>query len=181
MMTALRERFARLAPRERMILTAGGLAGVALVFWALAVNPAFTAAREANLAADRKEQAAGELEKILADYQRQTTRIGAAASRGTAGKDFSLLSFLEGLSAQAQVKGNIDYMRPTTSDMPGGIREHAVEIKVSNIRLAPMVSLLSAVERSAYALRVKRLHVKRRFADPDLLDVTFTVARYEEA
>jgi len=180
MMTALRERFTRLAPRERMILTVGGLAAVGLLVWALAVDPAFTAAKEANLAADRKEAAAGELARILADYQRQTARIGAAAAQGTATKDFSLLSFLEGLSARAQVKGNIDYMRPTTSDMPGGVREYSVELKLSNIRLEPMVSLLSAVERSAYALRVKRLHVKRRFADPDLLDVTFTVARYEE-
>jgi hypothetical protein len=180
MMTALRERFARLAPRERMILTVGGMAGIGLMVWALAVDPAFTAAREARLAAERKEQAADELTQILADYQRQNARIGAAAAQGTATKDFSLLSFLEGLSAQAQVKGNIDYMRPTTSDRPGGIREYAVEIKVSNVRLAATVSLLSAVERSEYALRIKRLHMTRRFADPDLMDLTFTVARYEE-
>jgi Type II secretion system (T2SS), protein M len=181
MMTAMRERFARLAPRERMILTVGGLTAVGLLVWALAVDPAFTAAREANLAAERKEAASGELAQILADYERQNARIGAAAAQGAAAKDFSLLSFLEGLSAQAQVKGNIDSMRPTTSDMPGGIREYSVEIKLTNIRLQPMVTLISAVERSPYALRVKRLHVKRRFADPDLLDVTFTVARYEEA
>ena len=94
--------------------------------------------------------------------------------------DFSLLSFVEGLSAQARVKENIDYMRPSTEDVTAGIREHAVEIKVSQIRLDAMVSLLSAVERSPHALRVKRLQVKRRFSDPDLLDVTFVVARYEE-
>jgi len=164
-----------------MILTVGGMVGIGLLVWALAIDPAFTAAREAGLAAERKEQAAGELAQVLADYQRQNARIGAAAAQGTATKDFSLLSFLEGLSAQAQVKGNIDYMRPTTSDIPGGIREYAVEIKVSNVRLDASVSLLAAVERSPYALRIKRLHMKRRFADPDLLDLTFTVARYEEA
>jgi hypothetical protein len=174
------ERFMRLAPRERLILTAGGMAGLAMVLWALMVDPAFTAAREMNAAADRKEQASGELSRVLADYARQSARIGEAAAKGAAAKNFSLLSFLEGLSAQARVKGNIDYMRPTTNDVTAGIREHQVEIKVSNIRLRAMVSLLSAVERSPHDLRVKRLYVKRRFADPDLLDVTFVVARYEE-
>jgi len=174
------ERFMRLAPRERLILTAGGLAGLAMLLWALAVDPAFTSARELKAAAIRKEAASDELAAVLADYTRQSARIGEAAAKGSRSKDFSLLSFLEGLSAQARVKGNIDYMRPTTNDVTSGIREHQVEIKVSNIRLEAMVSLLSAVERSPHDLRVKRLYVKRRFADPDLLDVTFVVARYEE-
>jgi hypothetical protein len=174
------ERFSRLAPRERLILTAGGLGAVAMLFWAFLVEPAFTGARDAEAAAQRKEAAAVELAGILGDYRRQSARLGEAAAKGSAAKDFSLLSFLEGLSAQARVKGNIDYMRPTTSDVTAGIREHAVEIKVSSVRLEAMVSLLSAVERSPHALRVKRLHVKRRFSDPDLLDVTFVVARYEE-
>jgi hypothetical protein len=174
------ERFMRLAPRERLILSVGGFVGVAMVLWALAVDPAFTSAREMSAAAARKEKASEELAQVLADYTSQSARIGEAAHRGAAAKDFSLLSFLEGLSAQARVKGNIDYMRPTTNDVTAGIREHQVEIKVSNIRLEAMVSLLSAVESSPHELRVKRLYVKRRFADPDLLDVTFVVARYEE-
>jgi type II secretory pathway component PulM len=179
-MSGLGERMMRIAPRERLILAGGGLAAVAMLFWAFAVEPAFTGAREAAAAAQRKERAADDLSKILADYRRQSARIGDAAARGTAAKGFSLLSFLESLSDQARVKANIDYMRPSTSDVTAGIREHAVEIKVSNIRLDAMVSLISAVERSPHALRVKRLNVKRRFADPDLLDVTFVVARYEE-
>jgi hypothetical protein len=176
----LSERFLRLAPRERIILTAGLLGAGAMLLWAFGVQPAFTSARELRAAAARKERSADELASVLADYQRQSARIGDAAAKGAATKDFSLLSFLEGLSAQARVKGNIDYMRPTTTDVTAGIREYSVEMKVSNIRLEAMVSLLSAVERSPYALRVKRLNVKRRFADPDLLDVTFVVARYEE-
>lgn len=175
------DRFMRLAPRERLIVTVGGLGALCMLFWAFLVEPAFTGAREAAAAAERKERAAGELAGVLAEYQRQSARLGEAAARGSADKNFSLLSFLEGLSDRARVKGNIDYMRPTTSDVTAGIREHAVEIKVSNVRLEAMVTLLSAVERSPHALRVKRLHVKRRFSDPDLLDVTFVVARYEEA
>jgi len=176
----LTERFLRLAPRERIILAAGLMGAAAMLLWAFGVEPAFTSAREMQAAADRKERSADELATVLADYRRQSARIGDAAAKGTAAKDFSLLSFLEGLSAQARVKGNIDHMRPTTSDVTSGIREYAVEIKVTNIRLEAMVSLLSAVDRSPYALRVKRLNVKRRFSDPDLLDVTFVVARYEE-
>jgi len=171
---------AQLNPRERMILVAGGLGGVALLLWALVIDPMFADVRNLKELTQRKQKAGVELAQLLAEYQGQSARIGnVTAAKSSAG--FSLLSFLEGLSDRARVKGNIQYMRPTTSDVSEGVREHAVEIKVSNIRLDAMVNLLTAVEKAPHNLRVKRLNVRRRFADPNLLDVTFVVARYEAA
>lgn len=178
-MRQLTEYLARLAPRERMILLVGGFAGVAMLVWALALDPLVAGVADLEKLAQRKRESADELAALAADYQRQMARIGGALPAET-DKNFSLLSFLEGLSARANVKGNINYMRPTTTDVAEGIREHAVEIKVTNIQLGAMVELLTQVERSPHALRVKRLHVKRRFSDASLLDVTFVVSRYEE-
>ncbi|MBI5135831.1 MAG: type II secretion system protein M [Nitrospirae bacterium] len=178
-MRALTEYLARLAPRERLILVAGGFLGVILLVWALALVPLTDGVKELEALTERKRDAVGELAGLVEEYQRQAARIGGAVPK-QADRNFSLLSFLEGLSARSNVKGNINYMRPTTTDVAEGIREHAVEIKVTNIPLGAMVELLTAVERSPHALRVKRLHVKRRFSDASLLDVTFVVSRYEE-
>lgn len=180
MIRVVSEYVARLAPRERVILLVGGFAAAAMLLWAYGVDPMFSGARDLDKLTLRKHETAQELAQVLAEYQRLNRRIGSASTPRNRVQNFSLLSFLEGLSAKAQVKGNIQYMRPTTSDVAEGIREHAVEVKLTNIGLAAMSNLVSSMESSPQGLRVKRLHIKRRFSDPNLLDVTFVVAYYEE-
>lgn len=168
----------RLSPRERLIVVGGGLGAIVLVFWAFLVDPAFTEAKKLDRLTARKQGTAVELSEILADYRQLEAKMGEAASRPV-DKNFSLLSFLEGLSSRARIKDNIKYMRPTTSDVTGTVREHSVEIKVAKVGLSAMVDVLTQVERAPHSLRVKKLHIKRLYSDPDLLDVTFVVARYE--
>jgi len=177
-MNALRAWLDQLGSRERIALVGGGILAVGLLIWAWGVAPLFEQVDQLDRVTARKLKAGTELAKVLADYRAAATH-GArpVATQDTRG--FSLLSFLEGLSARARVKSHIKYMRPTTSDVAEGVREHQVEIQVAQIGLAAMVDLLTAVERSPHGLRVKRLHVKRRFSNPNLLDVTFVVARYE--
>ncbi|MFQ5509111.1 MAG: type II secretion system protein GspM [Leptospirillia bacterium] len=179
-MRVLSEGFSRMNLRERLIVVGGGMGAIAMLLWALAVEPMYAKADQTRLLVERKLKTTGELAQVLADYRRQEARVGDVKSVA-ADKDFSLLSFLEGLAQRSNVKGNIKYMRPTTTDIAAGVREHSVEVKLSDIRLPSMVSLLTAVEKAPQAIQVKRLHVRRRFADPNLLDVTFVVARYEEA
>ncbi len=178
-MQVLTDYLARLNPRERLILLVGGFVGAMLLIWALGISPLLSDVGNLERLAERKHKASAELAQVLADYQAQAARVGSAVLAAP-DKNFSLLSFLEGLSARARVKGNIKYMRPITTDLSDHIREHAVEIKVANIRLGAMVELLTQVERAPHGLRIKRLHVKRRFSDASLLDVTFVVSRYEE-
>jgi len=177
-MGSLSDYLARTSARERMMLLGGGLCTAILLLWALALEPMLSGVDKLERLTERKAVAATELSALLSEYQAQAGRMGSAA-RAEPVKGFSLLSFLEGLSAKSHIKGNIKYMRPATSDVSEEIREYSVEIKVANIRLPAMVELLTAVERAPHALRVKRLHVKRRFSDASLLDVTFVVSRYE--
>ncbi len=177
-MQVLTDYLARLDTRERLVLLVGGFMGAILLLWALGVAPMMEDADKLERLTVRKQRASVELEKVLSEYRAQAARVGNAVLAAP-DSNFSLLSFLEGLSDRARVKGNIKYMRPSTTDVADGIREHSVEIKVANIRLAAMVELITQVERSPHALRIKRLHVKRRFSDASLLDVTFVVSRYE--
>jgi type II secretory pathway component PulM len=178
-MNVLNDFLARTNARERLILVTGGFGGVILLVWALVLTPLMGEVDDLERLAERKHKSAAELSQLLTDYQAQAARMGNAA-RTKSSKGFSLLSFLEGLSDKSHVKGNIKYMRPTTTDVAEGIREHSVEIKVANISLGAMVELITAVERAPHALRVKRLHIKRRFSNASLLDVTFVVSRYED-
>ncbi|MDH5526921.1 MAG: type II secretion system protein GspM [Nitrospirota bacterium] len=170
----------QLAFRERLILVGGGFAALLMMVWAFGVDTAYKQAGATDRLVERKLTAADELSGVLAEYSRIQNRMASATSGGNTPKNFSLLSFVEGLATRAQV-GEIKSMRPITADVAEGVVEQAVEVKLKEVRLEPVVRLLTDVERSPHALRIKSLHMKRRFSDPDLMEVTFTVARYVEA
>ncbi|MDH4229278.1 MAG: type II secretion system protein M [Nitrospirota bacterium] len=176
------EYYRQLEFRERLVLVIGGMSACAMLVWALGIDAAYQSASGNRKMVERKLSSAHELGLVLDEYRRLKARsAGGSAAQAKTPKGFSLLSFMEGLASQAQVKGNIRSMRPITSDVAEGVVEQAVELQLTNVRLEPVVEMLTEVERSPHALRIRRLNMKRRFSDPDLLEITFTVARYEEA
>jgi len=71
-------------------------------------------------------------------------------------------------------------MRPLSPQVHAPYREVLVEVKVENVTLARIIPFLRAIETAPYALRIKRLAMKTRFADPSFMDVTFLVSSYEK-
>ena len=55
-----------------------------------------------------------------------------------------------------------------------------MEVKMEDIPLSGIVPYLAALENAPYYIRIKRLNVKTRYADPEKLDVTFVVSSYEK-
>jgi hypothetical protein len=94
---------------------------------------------------------------------------------------FSPLSFLEENAAKNRIKGNIAFIRPLASqEHKSQYREVPVEVKVEKVTLAQIIPFLAALEKSNHRLRIKRLSMKTRFSNPDLMDVTFLVLSYEK-
>ena len=95
--------------------------------------------------------------------------------------NFSVLSFLESLAGKSNVRSNIAYMRPQSPVVSGEYRETSVEIKIENVTLDQAVRFLSAIDKSPHVLKIKNLHFRTRYAEPDFLDVTVLLSAYEKA
>ena len=170
--------------REQLFLLAAGVVVAGFLLYGLIRLPFTYQARMGSL--DRlifqKEADLKQLAELKAQYQKlndQVSQIEAKISQNQQG--FSLLSYLEEVATNVHIRSNIAYMRPQSLPLSGGYREVAVEVKVENAPLDQIIRLLTALEQSPHLLKVRRLHLKTRFADPNFLDAVFLLSTYEKA
>lgn len=174
----------RLTRRERRVLIVGSLVGIGMLIYGLFASTVFYLDRMKGL--DRlirqKEQTLVELARIRTEYALLSRQMSTVDDRIRKDRGrFSLLSYLESLSNTTQIRTRIAYMRPQPGMATDQYRETSVEMKVENVTLDQAVRFLSSIEQAPHVLKIKNLHFKTRFANPQFLDVTFLVSTYEKA
>jgi len=170
--------------RERLYLIIGGITLIGLLLYGVYSAAALYLDRMKGLErlTRQKEEALTTLDQIRRDYVRIKSQTESLDQRiqNDQGK-FSLLSFLESLAGTADVRSRIAYMRPQTAAMVDQYRETSVEMKIENVTLDQAVRFLSSIEQAPHVLKIKNLHFRTRYANPQFLDVTFLVSTYEKA
>jgi len=179
----IKDYFETRSGRERVILLAGGAIVAVFLLYGLFQLPFAYQERMETL--DRlivqKEDGLKQLAELKTQYQKLNDRVGRIESRIAQDKQgFSLLSYLEDVATTSRIRSNITYMRPPSMPQSGGYREMAVEVKVENAPLGQIVRLLTALEQSPHVLKIRRLHLKTRYSDPNYLDAVFLLSTYEK-
>jgi len=95
-------------------------------------------------------------------------------------KGFSLLSFIEDLANKEDIRENIGSVKPKKLPLNDSYDENIVELQIDNISLSKLVDFIFKIENSDYLLKVKRLRVKPRYDNRDLLNVTLQVTTYKK-
>jgi len=170
--------------REKLVLLFGSVVVAGVFLYALIQLPFVYQERMNTLdrLIARKEADIKQLSELNAQYQKMQGHVGRIESKIAQDRNgFSILSYLEEVATTVKIRSNIAYMRPQTLPQSGGYREMAVEVKVENAPLEQIVRLLTALEQSPHLLKIRRLHLKTRFADPNFLDAVFLLSTYERA
>lgn len=94
-------------------------------------------------------------------------------------KGFSVLSFIEDLANKQNIRDNIGSVKPKTIPLNDDYDESIVELKVDNVSLSELVDFIYKIENSGHLLKVKRLRIKTRYDNRDLLNVTLQVTTYK--
>lgn len=171
----------RLSTRERWMLGGGGLVASFLIIFFFFVDPTLQRMVQLDSLIPRKERDLSELIRLKEAFQGVSKEIDVIEQGLPAESSFSPLSFLEEHAAKNQIKGNIAFIRPLApQEHKSKYRELPVEVKVEKVTLAQIIPFLTALENSNNRLRIKRLSMKTRFSNPDLMDVTFLVLSYEK-
>ncbi|MFQ5665097.1 MAG: type II secretion system protein GspM [Candidatus Binatia bacterium] len=169
--------YARLAPRERLLLGVAALSVVLISLYNFVWEPART---NGELTARRivaKEKELAEIQhqrEVYLDLLRRLEASQAAVSQGD--ENFSLFSYLDSTIAQAVGREHVTSMNPATKDIGTDYQEELVKIKLTQISLPQLVDLLYRVEKGDRPLRFSRLQIKKRFKDNFNFDVTATVS-----
>lgn len=169
-----------LSNRERWVLGGGGVLALFLIVFFTLINPTLERMIQLDDLIPRKEKSLRELIKLQGEYLIASQEIQLLERRLPAGGTFSPLSFIEENAAKNQIRNNIAFIRPLTTATHKSYKEVPVEVKVENVTLSQMIPFLTAIENAPHRLRIKRLAIKTRFSNPDMMDVTFLVLSYEK-
>ena len=153
--------------RERQTVTIGAaLAGI-LLFYMLVLRPLSNAVDDADARIHSRQAALQEMEALAAEAR----ALREALPRGA--ENVNMLSYLEGLTRQAGLQGNIESMKLGGGVSRGDNRRQSVELKLVRLNLKQMMTLLYQIEHGGrYPLTIHDINVRKRFDNPELLDVT---------
>jgi general secretion pathway protein M len=168
-----------LGGREKLVMIAGGVAVALLLFYRFGLSPALERLRTLDRLVATKERDLHEMKTLRETYLAQK-RLMEEVNQSLAqrGQDFAIFSFLEELANKAGIKNNIMYMKPALTTPGELFRESSVEMRLEGIVLPQLTRYLYDIERAPQLLRVRRMHIKPRTANPDQLDVTFQVSTF---
>ena len=168
-----------LGGREKLVMIAGGVAVALLLFYRFGLSPALERLRMLDRLVATKERDLHEMKTLRETYLAQK-RLMEEVNQSLAqrGQDFAIFSFLEELANKTGIKNNIMYMKPALTTPGELFRESSVEMRLEGIVLPQLTRYLYDIERAPQLLRVRRLQIKPRTANPDQLDVTFQVSTF---
>jgi len=169
----------QLGKREKLMIAGGGLALVLVLFYQFGLSPALDRLRLLDRLVAQKEREVHEMKTLRDTYLMQKSLMEEVnRSLNQRGQEFAIFSFLEDLANKSGVKNNIMYMKPALSTVGELYRESSVEMRLEGIGLQQLIRYLYDIERAPQILRVRRMHIKPRAANPDVLDVTFHVSTF---
>lgn len=169
--------FARLAPRERKLVSAAGLATVLLVLYAFVWDPLQQQHETIAMNIARAERSLDEIQKLRHSYYETRHRIAANEAALTRGDGrFNLFSYVQSTVRDAVSADRIASMNPSTREVGTNFIEERVEIKITQIGLPSITDLIYRIEKGNNPLRFSRLQIKKRRDDPYTFDITATVS-----
>ncbi len=166
-------------PRERQMLAVmAGAIGLWLIYWlvlALLLNP-LEASRKSVQARARALQ---DILIIQSDYRRIESQVAALDRMIRSGRHGNVLSRLEMMANQAQIKDRITSMDPKSAPPNDLYLESVIEVRLKDVNLKQLVDYLFRIERASELLKIKRLRIKTRSDNPGYLDVNFRVSSFQ--
>jgi len=175
----LRDLFANLSLRERLLVGSVGAIVALLVLWGVVVGPLLGQRSRAALRVANAEQEIQNLARMKRDLDEVNGRLARVEGRISQGPQGNIFTTLESLARQSAIK--VESMEPQAAPASGRYRETKVQVTLKGVSLPQVVSYLGSIEGAPQLLSVKSLRMRTRQDQPELLDVTFTVSSFEVA
>jgi hypothetical protein len=161
-------------------LTLVGMVAVLLLVHFSVINPLRHEMRQVDQAILQNQDNAAELLRLQQEYAHVRQRLNRAEQRLLpGGGGASLLGTIEEIAARLQLRDRIVHMRPQPETAVEGLRETSAELKLESLRLDEALNFLAALDETNYLLRTKRFHLRSRFSQSTLFDLSMTISGYE--
>jgi general secretion pathway protein M len=165
-------------PRERLFLGGAGAMLVLFLIFKLTIDPLFKHSADLDRQIVTARHQLAELRTMQQEYQRQKTVVDSINSQLKRQQNFAIFSRLEEFAGQTGIRNKILYMKPTVSTPSEVYNEESVEVKMEGVTLEQLVRYLHQIENSPQLLKIKRLEIKPRVDNRQILTATFRVSAF---
>lgn len=164
------------------IVTIGAIVLLGALYYLFVFSP--SAARERTLRERirKNESDIAQMIQLQQEWRelknRHTRAVDQLQQRG---KNFALLSFLEGLSREVGINDRIQYMKPVSfPETTSSMRQVGVELRLDGLSMEDLVRYLYHIEYSQKFLIVPRIKIQRmkEKGEEVVLRVTMQVSTY---
>lgn len=166
--------------REKMVLTGGCVFVVLFLIFQFVLQPYLSSKTNLEKSITRKEQELELMKQLRFDYLKLKNEEGDVLSRITHRKqDFALFTFIERQANSVNLKKNIKYMKPSTTESDKELIEIRVDMKLQQISLESLVNFLLLIESEEYVVFIKRISIQENGDKQGHLDSILEIATYE--
>ena len=165
--------FSRLSRREKIMV--GGLAVCFVLFVGMLLS-LWISSRLAALQR-RIDDSNDKLQAMIdmrAEFETAKAARKKAEQRIRAARHIQLMGTLENLAKQLEMNP-----RPTAGNPETNVEEERVDVKIPRITIDRLVDFLVQLEKRSASIAVRTLHIKNNFREPQYLDVSFTVSKFQ--
>ena len=126
-----------------------------------------------------KMEKLNEIATLRGDYQRRLAEQKRLADEVRRNKDTRILSYLEGLSQKANIELKNASERQGEATGSDQVKEEAAEVMIQNVSLDRLYEFLRQIEEGNRLVKVRRLKIKTRFDNKEMLDASVTVGTFK--
>lgn len=170
-----------LEQRERLVLIGGVAFLICFILFRFTIVPFISAKNRLEQATERKREELVRIKELQQEYISLKKEEGTIeAMINERGPQFSLFTFLDQQAERVQVKKQIQYMKPSTTEGEDTLNETMVEMKFQLISLESLVGFLRLVESKKNVVFVKRISIQESGTTEGSLDAIIQIVTFEE-
>ncbi len=173
--------FMKLQRREKLAIVIAGGVVVFLLILQLVIFPTLDGRTRLSKTITQKRTDLQKIHDLRAEYQslsRNNSTMEARLKRRP--KTFTLFSFIDRLAGKSQLKANIAYMKPGTTNIKNSpLRLSTVEMKLNGLTMEQLVAFLHGVEDQRRAVWLRRITISKGDKVDDLLNVVLQVETFQ--
>ncbi len=172
---AMRARYQKLEPRERVLVRILGAVFAIFLVYNYIFTPIIDTVGGLSGRIQQRRHDAVEVAHMMRTYWQLQADLATMRKRTVpAGGDFSLFSVIEQALTRAPGKDKIGSITPADKQIPGGLTQHTVEVRLNALNLGQIVDMLYGLQAMNVPVTVSSLHISRRTQDSHTFDVEMT-------
>ena len=154
------------------------LALITLALFVLIV-PLFFMERSSKKDLDTLKARQKEIASLSREYRTLKESVDSVEQKPSLSQIRGVTNALDVISSSLGVKGKIKSVKAVANrEILGSMSEESAEVTMEKVTLNELVNLFYKVEDAPMILSVKRVTMKKSFENPELLNVTMTIALF---